>query len=176
MQNPPDIWTERLRLVPITSQSLRIGSAVLGEFLQAGVPASWPPEHWEPHVLDLLEQQYLAFPFTLAWNRYIVHHGESPTLIGTIGAFAKPQATAEIGYSVLKPWQRQGFATESLRGLLPVIFKWDSVQTILAHTYPELIASIRVLEKCGFHSAGAGEEEGTVRFELDRTQFAKDLF
>jgi RimJ/RimL family protein N-acetyltransferase len=173
---PPDILTERLRLVAITSQLLRVSGATLSHLLQADVPALWPPEHWEPHVFDLLEDQYRATPVTLFWNRYILLLGEAPTLIGTIGAFAKPEHDAEVGYSVLQPWQCRGIATESLRALLPTIFSSDSVHFISAHTYPHLVASVRVLEKCGFRLIGPGQEEGTLRYQLHRTQFAVTLF
>jgi RimJ/RimL family protein N-acetyltransferase len=44
------------------------------------------------------------------------------------------------------------------------IRKRESVQTFTAQTYPHLVASVRVLEKCGFALAGAGDEEGTVRY------------
>jgi [ribosomal protein S5]-alanine N-acetyltransferase len=172
MQFPSDILTERLRLIAITPQLLRADLIALSQILLADVPSTWPPEHWEPHVFDLLEEQYLTTPVTLSWNRYIVLRTETPTLIGTVGAFAKPEAEAEVGYSVLTPWQCHGFATESLRALLPAILQSDSVQTISAHTYPHLIASIRVLEKCGFRHIGPGQEEGTVRYQLERNQRA----
>jgi [ribosomal protein S5]-alanine N-acetyltransferase len=175
MHFPPDILTERLRLVAITPRLLRADLSTLSQLVRADVPASWPPEHWEPHVFDLLEQQYLTTPITLAWNRYIVLRGESPILIGSIGAFAKPEAEAEVGYSVLLPWQCRGFATESLRALLPAILQSNSVQTISAHTFPHLIASVRVLEKCGFTLIGPGQEEGTIRYQLTAHRSTKTL-
>jgi [ribosomal protein S5]-alanine N-acetyltransferase len=171
MRFPPDILTSRLRLIAATPQLLRAGNETLPQIVQAEVPASWPPEHWEPHVFDLLEQQYLSDPVTLSWNRYMILQHETPTLIGTVGAFSKPHAEAEVGYSVLTPWQCRGFATESLRALLPLIFESDSAQTICAHPYPYLTASIRVLEKCGFCFTGPGQEEGTIRYQFERAQF-----
>jgi [ribosomal protein S5]-alanine N-acetyltransferase len=42
------------------------------------------------------------------------------------------------------------------------------VTRVTAHTLPELRASIRVLEKCGFAFVGDGVEAGTIQFELIR--------
>jgi hypothetical protein len=57
--------------------------------------------------------------------------------------------------------------------LIPAIFSDPAIRRIAATTYPELKASIRVLEKCGFLPAGpayggAGMEEGTVMLVLER--------
>jgi RimJ/RimL family protein N-acetyltransferase len=45
-----------------------------------------------------------------------------------------------------------------------------SVRRVIAETYPALIASIGVLQKCGFRSIGDGSEPGVIRFELLRDE------
>jgi RimJ/RimL family protein N-acetyltransferase len=45
-------------------------------------------------------------------------------------------------------------------------FEDPRVQVIAGDTYPHLTPSIRTMERNGFVQAGAGEEEGTIRFEL----------
>jgi RimJ/RimL family protein N-acetyltransferase len=47
-------------------------------------------------------------------------------------------------------------------------FGHPEVERVIAHTLPELRASIRVLEKTGFAFRGPGAEEGTILFELVR--------
>jgi ribosomal-protein-alanine N-acetyltransferase len=164
----PDPLTQRLRLVAITSNLLRCDPAHLAGLLAAEVPQSWPPEHWEPHVFDFLESQYRASPHTIGWNRYVVLRSPTPTLIGTMGGFPKTETEAEVGYSILPFWQRQGLATEGLRAIMDEIFTVPSVTSISAQTFPHLSASVRVLEKSGFARAGDGDEEGTVRYRLQR--------
>ncbi len=165
----PDILTPRLRLVAITHACLDADSAVrpdlLGPLVQAVVPAAWPPQDWEPHVFDFLRAQYAQQPRTIAWTRYIIIRAPS-VLIGTIGAFPQSPQEVEVGYGILRDWERKGYATEALRALLALLFLEPGVTSAIAHTFPHLSASLRVLEKCGFQPAGSGAEPGTLRFRL----------
>ena len=164
----PEIRTLRLRLVAITPALLRVDDSALGKQMGVAVPALWPPEHWEPHVFDFLEALYARAPYAIAWTRYVVTRAEPATLIGTLGGFPRTETEAEVGYGILPPWQRQGLATEGLRALMEEIRQRDAVRTFSAQTYPHLVASVRVLEKCGFALAGSGDEEGTVRYRRAR--------
>jgi RimJ/RimL family protein N-acetyltransferase len=164
----PDLRTQRLTLIAITQASLRLSNSDLSLHLAAEVPDIWPPEHWEPHVFDFFDKHYLEAPHTIAWNRYVVVHSPTPVVIGTIGGFPKTGAEAEIGYSLLEPWQRQGLATEALIAVLKEIFGDSRVHSICAQTFPHLLPSVRVLQKCGFQHVGSGEEEGSVLYRLHR--------
>ena len=163
-----DITTPRLRLVTITHEFMNLESSgqqeALGRMVGAAVPAAWPPQDWEPHVFEFLRKQYSDSPHTLGWARYVVTL-ESPTFIGTVGAFPHTAQLVEVGYGILPAWQKQGLATEATLALLAKLFREPGVTSAIAHTFPTLPASIRVLEKCGFHPAGPGEEPGTLRFE-----------
>ena len=94
-------------------------------------------------------------------------------LIGNAGFKGKPGAdgTVEIGYSILEPYQRNGYATEAVRSLIEWAFSVGDVNCIIAETLPDLLASIRVLEKNGFRFIGQGSEEGTIRYELGKKDF-----
>jgi RimJ/RimL family protein N-acetyltransferase len=169
--NIPDILTARLRLVAITADMLDAESAHalrLQPLLHARVPAEWPDDNWEPHVFDYIRKQYADHPETMGWMRYVVLPGDDPVLIGTVGAGPRKEHEVEFGYAILKPWQRRGFATEAARTLLNEVFANPTVESVIAHTYPHLQESIRVMEKCGLVADGAGDEEGTVRYRLRR--------
>lgn len=170
MSSVPDLLTQRLRLVAITPNLLRIETPSLSRLLSAEIPPNWPPEHWEPHVFDFLERHFCESPHAIGWNRYVVVRSPVPRLIGTVGGFPKSGTEAEVGYSILPLWQRQGLATEGLRAVMAEIFMRATVQSISAQTFPHLIASVRVLEKCGFQRAGSGDEEGAIRFRLQRAE------
>lgn len=166
----PDILTPRLRLVPITIPRMRADAAHsprLAQLIRAHVPSSWPPEHWEPHVFDFIRKQYAQHPHTRGWNRYIILRSGS-ILIGTLGAFTRSDTEAEIGYSILPPWQRMGLATEATLAHIAFLFENHSLESLIAHTFPHLTPSIRVMEKCGFQPVGAGDEPGTIRYRLHR--------
>ena len=168
----PDLRTQRLTLTAIMPASLRLSHSDLSRHLVAEVPAIWPPENWEPHVFDFFDKHYAQAPHTIAWNRYVIVHSPTPIVIGTIGGFPKSPCEVEVGYSILDPWQRQGLATEALIALMKEIFADSRVHTICAQTFPHLLPSVRVLEKCGFQHLGSGEEEGSLLYRLHRPAVA----
>jgi len=164
------LTTPRLELVAISPDLARLAPAELSALLHARIPESWPPEHWEPHVFEFIAEQFRTAPHTVGWNRYMILRGAEPVMVGALGGFPRSKDEAEVGYSILPEWQKQGLATEGLRALIGEIFEQPEVETISAQTFPSLPASIRVLEKCGFMPAGNGDDEGTIRFRLERGQ------
>jgi [ribosomal protein S5]-alanine N-acetyltransferase len=183
VSTPPiiaEIQTARLDLVPVTAESIRcqvgFGPRMytdLGAAISADIPAEWPPENWEPHVLDYLLNLIAEDPKATGWCRYLLlRHPGGRTLIGSFGcAFPKAETgEAELGYGLLPHWQRQGFAAEAVLAMLPWLQSQRPIRAFVAQTFPDLRGSIRVLEKCGFHHAGAGFEEGTVLYRLELSQ------
>ncbi len=171
-----DLKTTRLRLVAITPAMLKADEAAdgsLAKILGAEVTAEWPPEHWEPHVYHFIEKQYEDEPRTRGWHRYVLLPRERGsvlgyTLIGAVGAFPKLEGDAEIGYSTLPSYQRNGYGTEAARALVEWLLKQKDVRTVSAQTYPRLPESIKVMERCGMTYVGPGEDEGTVRYQRRR--------
>jgi ribosomal-protein-alanine N-acetyltransferase len=157
-------------LITITPEMLDAEAAspqCLASLLQIRVPAEWPDSNWEPHVFTLIKQQYAEHPHTLGWHRYVVLAGKAPVLIGAAGAFPKPWQVAEIGYAILRPWQGNGYATEASNAVIEQVFA-DGALSVVAHTYPHLPESIRVMERCGLQYESPGEEEGSVRYRRAR--------
>ena len=168
-----DIVTSRLTLIAITPEMLsseKNGDGRLGELVQCVVPANWPLKDWEPHVFDFLLAQLAEHPEQLGWPRYVsfVPSGGCRTLIGTLGAFKRAgrPSECEIGYGILPPYEGRGFATEGARALIEYVRGDERLESVIAHTFPWLPASIRVMEKCGMVFDGEGEEAGTIRYRL----------
>lgn len=163
-----DILTLRLRLVTITPALLDAETesyAALASALHARVPPEWPDSNWEPHVFAFLRTLFAEHPETLGWSRYVVLPAPQPVLIGTVGAFPLTSEEAETGYAILGPWQRNGYATEATQALLRMLSS-QGIRSAVAHTFPHMRESLRVMEKCGMHFDGAGTEEGTVRYRV----------
>jgi [ribosomal protein S5]-alanine N-acetyltransferase len=167
-----DIVTPRLSLIAITPELLlseKAGEGRLGELTGCVIPPGWPPIDWEPHVFDFLLAQLAEHPEQAGWPRYISFSpaGEQRTLIGTVGAFTKADkpSECEIGYGILPEFEGRGFATEAARALIDYVSADPQITSIIAHTFPSLTGSIRVMEKCGLVFDGDGEE-GTVRYRL----------
>jgi RimJ/RimL family protein N-acetyltransferase len=76
-----------------------------------------------------------------------------------------------MGYSIIKPFEGQGYATEAVAGLLRWAFEQPQVTSVTAETFPNHVASIRVMEKNNMILLGAGSEEGTVKYGIHRTDF-----
>ena len=168
-----DIVTSRLTLIAITPEMLlseKNGDGRLGELIQCVIPANWPHKDWEPHVLDFFLTQFAEHPEQLGWPRYVsfVPPGGRRTLIGTVGGGAKRERPyeCEIGWGILAPYEGRGFATEAARAVIDLLRRDERLSSVIAHTYPSLPASIRVMEKCGMVFDGEGEEAGTIRYRL----------
>ncbi|HJX83280.1 MAG TPA: GNAT family protein [Candidatus Angelobacter sp.] len=90
-----------------------------------------------------------------------------------VAALPSPDGTAEVGYSIVPEFQRQGYAPEATKALIAWAFGHPQVTRVIAHTLPELQPSIRVMEKNGFTFTGAGEEPGTIRYDLTREDWQR---
>ena len=145
--------------------------AILAETLGSAAPVAWPPEHngqpyraWQRGLLA----QYPHEPGFAGW--YIIGDGE---LVGTCGFKGPPDpsGTVEIGYSVVEPRRRRGYASGAVDLLIGYAFADARVRRVVAETLPGLVASQGVLTRCGFVSAGTriDPDDGEVlRFERKR--------
>jgi RimJ/RimL family protein N-acetyltransferase len=178
--NPFHIRTDRLDLIPATLEILeadRDDHQKLARLLSAAVPGSWPPPLLDEETLGEFIRMTAenADPFFITWYWVRDDSAEgSRVLVGSGGTASAPvPGTVLIGYSVLEEFQRRGYATEAVRHIVAAAFALPGIRRIVATTYPDLVGSIRVLEKNGFTyagegPAGAGFEEGTVAYVLEK--------
>jgi RimJ/RimL family protein N-acetyltransferase len=136
----------------------------------------WPPplndEHSQKFFLDSLLQ---AAPNHAGWHLWYCLLRQPRALLGSAGFKGiSDNGLVEIGYSMLEEHQRNGYCTEAVRALIGWAFQNSNVSKVIAHTLPDLLPSIRVMEKCGLVFVGAGPvEDGmqTIRYELTRERF-----
>jgi ribosomal-protein-alanine N-acetyltransferase len=166
------IETLRLKLVPATVPLARAEIGDRREFarlLGASVPDNWPPETLADALPVFLGWLEAAPPDHVGWFAwYALATGEgtaTPLLVGSGGFKGPPQdGTAEIGYSVLPQFQGRGYATEMVGGLVRWALGQPDVARVVAETEWANPASVRVLTKAGFASAGPVMEPGGERF------------
>src|SRR5262245_8503040 len=170
------ITTERLHLVPATTAALRAAlesPAALASELDAAASPGWPPQYLDPPAIQFTLDRLNEHSYEDGWWMYFALLRQPRTLIGVAGYKGPPtaNATVEIGYGIVAEEQRRGYATEAARALVAHAFEIRTIDKVLAETLPELVASIGVLHKCGFHLIGAGSEPGVIRFELARAEW-----
>lgn len=71
----------------------------------------------------------------------------------------------EVGYHIAKTYTCNGYATEALKAFLEYIMPEKSIDRLYGICVTENLASIKVLEKCGFIKTfeGIGEYQGVNR-------------
>jgi [ribosomal protein S5]-alanine N-acetyltransferase len=170
------ITTARLDLIPAsveTTLAALAGNAVLAAALGVDVPETWPPEFLDRPALEFVAARLAAHPAEVDWWMHFVVLRDAGAgrraLVGSGGYAGPPTAegAVEVGYGIVADRQRRGYASEAVRGLVAGAFATPGVTHIVAHTLPDLVASIGVLKKCGFRLDGNGAEPGTVRYRLD---------
>lgn len=57
---------------------------------------------------------------------------------------------AELGYELNPDWQSKGYMQEALEALIQFDFTKLGFRVITALTHPDNLASVRILERCGF--------------------------
>lgn len=166
--------TARLTLIPATAAHVRAELASAGEFgamIGAEVPASWPPGEYDAdaqrYFLERLDEAGDAGTGWYGWYAVGADGGAPATVVGAGGYFGPPtdDGVVEIGYSVCDEWRGRGYATELAGTLAAHAAAQPGVTRVIAHTTERNPASVKVLERCGFVSAGAGAEPGSLRFE-----------
>ncbi len=171
------IRTRRLDIVPVTLALLDsdlLSPEALARVLGASVPASWPPGEYDRSAMEFFRARLSENPDAVGWyGWYAVHRPVAPPgalLIGSGGYFGPPGAdgVVEIGYSIVPESRALGFATELVQALVSRAFSVQEVVRVIAHTTPQNLASVTVLERCGFSLIGQGSEPGTVQYGTAR--------
>lgn len=172
------IRTERLELVPATRAHIEAemeSPERLGRLLGAAVPTSWPPGEYDRSAMELFRARLSESDDAIGWyGWYAIHHpagGAGAVVIGAGGYLGPPgsDGVVEVGYSIAPEFQARGFATELVQALVSRAFSVAGVLRVIAHTNVTNVASIKVLEGCGFTPAGAGGELDMVQYERVRS-------
>ena len=90
---------------------------------------------------------------------------EDCTYLGYVQAVPLEEGGIEIGYHIGAAYTKQGYATEAVKGFLPVIMGKMNLTEIVGICLAENIASVKVMEKAGFvkQYEGPGLYQGAER-------------
>ncbi|MEV6028779.1 GNAT family N-acetyltransferase [Streptomyces sp. NPDC052036] len=157
---PEQLTTDRLVLRPWTTAE---ATAVLGNTRSVFWADDFPAEG-DRVIAGLFEQH----PTWLGehGHRLIVER-DSGLVVGSIGLFWPPTGgTIEIGYGLVASRRGRGYATEAARALANFALALPDVHTVAAGAELSNPASVRVLEKAGFHRWAT--EGNVARFRIAR--------
>lgn len=103
------------------------------------------------------------------WGAWQVVEVSRQVAVGEV-ELSPPDAEGRVACRIaLEPkWQRKGYATEAMGGLIDWAFSHPEVRRIVADAHRDGAASIRVLEESGLSHVGDGDGPDTLRFELAR--------
>jgi len=173
------ITTDRLELIAGTPELVQseMTSSRFTALIDARIPKAWPPEGHHPGTMGFTAQRLGEGSDQIGWWCWyfvLLDKNKNERVLIGIGGFkgqANPDGMVEIGYSVLPEFQRLGYATEAVKALISWAFSHVTIEGVIAQTLPELIPSIRVLEKNGFIKIDGDSKPGVLNFLLSRHNF-----
>ena len=167
--------SDRLLFIPVTVESCRAGlvsNDALASVIGADVPSTWPPLSLDTDTIKefiaLLNEPGRRGICSFYWLKRPGKREELPVLIGSGGFIIHPGGVYELGYSVVPPFLKQGYATEAVRALTIWIFLERPLAEVIARTFPDNPGSIRVLEKNGFYLLESEERNDLVTYRITR--------
>jgi RimJ/RimL family protein N-acetyltransferase len=165
--------TRRLQIIPARLEALIAefhGRQAVERILGVAIPDSWPPELLAEDAVQLAFEKIKDHPTEADWWLHYFVDMEYETVIGAGGYKGPPdqEGEVEIRYSILPEYRRQGYASEAVHALVEHAFDVALVKKVVAETWPDLKASVGVLERCGFVPEEPGSEEGAIRYAITR--------
>ncbi|MET9961697.1 GNAT family N-acetyltransferase [Streptomyces sp. NPDC006326] len=155
-----ELTTDRLVLRPWTAAE---AAAVLDDSRSAQWADDFPAEG--DRVIAGLFEQYPAW-LGEHGHRLVVER-DSGLVVGSIGLFWPPdEGILELGYGIVPSRRGRGYAPEATRALAAFALTAPGVHTVVAGVESSNPASVRVLEKAGFHRWTT--EENVTRFRVTK--------
>lgn len=167
-------FSSRLQLLAldlVQLQLLQTDERILLETLQLHPspievhPADFMPA-FEEALAHFVIPQVSRHPVDYPWfTHWLIIHRQERRLIGGIGLSGLPDEAGEtmVGYFIDHRYERRGYASEALRGLLDWMAPEPSLRTVIATIPVGHEASKRVLLKNGFREDGEAEP-GIIRW------------
>ena len=177
MSDIPRIATERLELVsmsPTFIEALLAGRRAEAEAI-AGLtlPDGWPDPRDE-RFLRLRLRQMGEDEGVQPWLvRAMVSRDRERGMLGHIGFHGRTdgRGAAELGYTVLPPFRRRGYALEAAQGLMDWAAREHGVRLFRLSIAPDNAPSLAMTAKMGFRHVGEqmDDEDGLeLVFEIAR--------
>jgi RimJ/RimL family protein N-acetyltransferase len=117
----------------------------------------WETPYSLEQARDFLEEMNAAAPGTPGqWYAFALERKDGGEMIGDCAwkLLAEDARQAEIGYTLARPWQGQGYASEAVTCLIDFLFDQFGLQRVRANIDPRNLPSARLLERVGMRFEG----------------------
>jgi RimJ/RimL family protein N-acetyltransferase len=163
MKDTPPIITRRLRLEaikPETLAALLAGDVPAAESSQGKRLSTDFLETVDDFFLQIQLDRMVANAGGREWCARLIVRDDDGDVIGHCGFHGPPEdiGRAEIGYSVLPAFRRQGYAVEAAQGLIDFA-RAKGRTTVFACVAPSNEASLAVVGRLGFRQTGLQIDE-----------------
>jgi [ribosomal protein S5]-alanine N-acetyltransferase len=114
-------------------------------------------EALEQTILPNVADKTKNYLFSTLW---VIIHKEYSKIVGSLCFFGEPNSAGEVevGYGINDEFQRNGFMTEAISGIIIWVKKQQQIRAIIAATEKNNIASYSVLLKNNFVKIKDDEE------------------
>jgi aminoglycoside 6'-N-acetyltransferase len=150
------IKTSRLRLRPLKESDLAAFAAYRSD-PEVARYQGWSAPYSMEQAESFLEEMSRARPGTPGtWFQLAIERQAQPGIIGDCAfqVLANDERQAQIGFTLARPFQKQGYAAEAVAGLLDFLFAEYSLHRISAVCDALNTASARLLERVGMRREG----------------------
>ncbi len=155
------LQTKNLELIAATLEHISAeleSPEQLASLLNTQVEPGWPPGEYDRNAQQFFYNCYKENGISaIGWYVwYAITQPKKnipPLLIGAGGYFGPPDkdGIVEIGFSIVPSQRQKGYATEIANALVENAFNVNRINKVIAHTTINNKASIKLLEKSGFH-------------------------
>ena len=159
------ILTERLDLISLSPDAIEAlfagDHAAEEEELGLLIPRDWP-EPGDERWLRIRLGQMRSDPAFQFWAvRLMALRSPTRVMVGHVGFHGPPdqRGTVEMGYTVLAPFRRKGYATEAVRGLMDWAAREHGVRRFRLSIAPLNAASMAIAARFGFRYVGEHVDE-----------------
>ncbi len=145
------ITTDRLLLRPIQKSDAKSVFRYRSDAF-TNIYQGWIPKTIDDVVSFIENRVSPTININGTWFQLVIISKDDNTIIGDIGLhFIDPEnKQVEIGCTIDKNYQKQGYASEALSGVFPYLFKTLDKHRIIASIDPRNEGSIKLVERLGF--------------------------
>ena len=110
--------------------------------------SGWNP-YATPEMAQMTVQRFIESYEDEHSYSWVMDANGDDVVAGTIGAYDYEDGQIEVGFSVVRGWQRRGFATEALRKVLVYLTENEGISCVTAWCAAENTGSRKAMENAG---------------------------